>query len=122
MLEDVAAALAKLRNRDRFTSDTDLVFPDWTGGHQPHMELRARFYAALQAADLKRIRFHDLRHTFATWCASEGEALGDIQAWMGHAHQSTTDIYKHYQPHRDHAQRLTRKYRAVSEPPAGVPA
>ena len=117
MVGGVATRLAALGQRDSFTADDDLVFPDWTGGHQSHMELRSRFYAALGAAGLKRIRFHDLRHTFATWCAGEGEDLSDIQAWMGHAHQSTTEIYRHYVPKRDAARRLTAKYDAAAAAP-----
>jgi len=32
----------------------------------PRSALRRRFYRALDSAGLKRIRFHDLRHTFGT--------------------------------------------------------
>lgn len=34
MAPEVATALARLRNRDRFTADSDLVFPDWKGEPQ----------------------------------------------------------------------------------------
>jgi integrase len=112
MTEDVAAELARLEQRERYAEADDLVFPDWDGGCQYHGELRARFYAALRAAHLKRVRFHDLRHTFGTLAAASGEDVTTIQAWMGHAHISTTQIYMHYAPKGDAAKRLTQAFRS----------
>jgi integrase len=61
-------------------------------------KLRKRFGRALEAARLRRIRFHDLRHTFGTQMAAAGAPLRAIQEWMGHADYSTTAIYAHYAP------------------------
>ena len=96
------------------------MFPDWKGEPQHHMELRARFYAALTRAGLKRIRFHDLRHTFGTVAAAAGRPITSIQAWMGHAHISTTMIYAHYAPAKDEAALLGEAFRAESAPPPAV--
>jgi integrase len=52
--------------RERFTGDRDLVFCNEAGEHFEDSSLRRRFYAARERADLKPIRFHDLRHTFGT--------------------------------------------------------
>lgn len=60
----------------------------------------------LQRYDLKRIRFHDLRHTCATLLLDGGVSLKDIQHYLGHSQLATTaDIYTH----RDytHQQRTT---------------
>ncbi len=44
------------------------------------------------------IKFHDLRHTFATRLAASGQPLRLIQEFMGHADSETTQIYSHYAP------------------------
>jgi integrase len=67
---------------------------------------------------LKRIRFHDLRHTFGTTMAGAGEDLITVQHWMGHAHQSTTEIYAHYRPKPHGAKKIGEAFGTASEPPA----
>src|SRR5438874_13691951 len=49
-------------------------------------------------AGVRRIRFHDLRHTFATRLAASGQPLRAIQEFLGHADLKTTQIYAHYAP------------------------
>ena len=45
---------------------------------------------------VKRIRFHDLRHSCATLLLNNGASLKEIQVWLGHADfQTTADIYAH---------------------------
>ncbi len=42
------------------------------------------------------LRFHDLRHSYATWLVSRGVPLNDIKEVMGHERGSTTlNIYTH---------------------------
>ena len=51
------------------------------------------FAKKLKRYGLRRIRFHDLRHTNATLLLEEGVSLKEIQDWMGHKNfQITTDI------------------------------
>lgn len=107
MAVEVAQALARLRDRERFTCDEDLVFPDWTGSHQYHDDLRVRWYAALRRAGVKRIVFHELRHTFGTMCAASGMDVTTIQTLMGHAHISTTQKYMHFAPKRQLAAQIS---------------
>ena len=45
---------------------------------------------------IKRIRFHDLRHSSATMLLSLGFSLEDIKAWLGHSDIATTQRYAHY--------------------------
>jgi integrase len=57
--------------------------------------------ARLRAADagIRRIRFHDLRHTCATLLLEQGVELITIKELLGHARISTTaDIYAHVRP------------------------
>lgn len=45
---------------------------------------------------IKRIRFHDLRHTCASLLLANGVPMKQIQIWLGHSTFSTTaDIYAH---------------------------
>ena len=48
------------------------------------------------ADKIKRVRFHDLRHSSATMLLSLGFSLEDIKAWLGHSDISTTQRYAHY--------------------------
>ncbi len=42
------------------------------------------------------MRFHDLRHSYATWVISDGVPVNAVQRVMGHANASTTlDRYTH---------------------------
>ena len=51
----------------------------------------------LEKAGLRRIRIHDLRHTFATRLIANGESLAYVKEQMGHSSiQVTVDIYHHY--------------------------
>jgi integrase len=61
-------------------------------------KLVRRFKKALEQADVRRITFHELRHTFGTRMAANGVPLRTIQHWMGHADAKTTQVYSHYQP------------------------
>lgn len=54
------------------------------------------FREHVQAQGMKPIRFHDLRHAFASIANSAGVAMGEISATMGHSSQSVTaTIYTH---------------------------
>jgi integrase len=92
-----------------------LVFPNASGEHLDGSALRRRFYAAMDRANVKRIRFHDLRHTFGT-LAVQVFPLTDVKAFMGHADISTTMIYVHHVPQHDAAEKLSAILRATSSP------
>lgn len=54
------------------------------------------FSALLKENGLKKIRFHDLRHSCASLLLSNGSNYKAIQAWLGHSCASTTmNIYSH---------------------------
>jgi integrase len=54
------------------------------------------FAWVIQKYDLRKIRFHDLRHTCASLLLSNGISMKQIQLWLGHSTFSTTaDIYAH---------------------------
>jgi integrase len=113
MSDPVARVLDRLSRRQGGTRPDDLVF---SPGHNVPFHndtVRKRFYTALEAAGLGRLRakddpivFHDLRHTFGT-LAVQAFPLSDVKAMMGHADISTTMIYVHHVPQTDAAARLS---------------
>lgn len=55
-----------------------------------------KFQKLLQQFGLRRIRFHDLRHSCATIMLYLGYTLKDIQTWLGHSNYNfTADTYIH---------------------------
>ena len=106
MVPEVAEALAELGRREHSTGDDDLVFPGDLGAYLDASALRRRFVAAQERAGLRKIRFHDLRHTFGTLAVRGAESIVELQAWMGHAEVRTTMRYTHYREQQDAAERL----------------
>lgn len=48
---------------------------------------------------MQRIRFHDLRHTFALLLIQQREGLAYVKEQMGHSTiQVTVDVYRHLVP------------------------
>ncbi|MEC4669206.1 MAG: site-specific integrase, partial [Nitrospirota bacterium] len=76
------------------------VFCNETGGLLDPDNLRKRvFYGLLRASGLRRIRFHDLRHTFASLLLQQGESPVYVKEQMGHSSiQVTVDLYGHLIP------------------------
>lgn len=55
-----------------------------------------RFPIVLEQNNLRRIRFHDLRHSCASLLLANGVPMKQIQEWLGHSDFSTTaNIYAH---------------------------
>lgn len=52
-----------------------------------------------ERAGLSHMRFHDLRHTFASLTLGAGFTAFEVSRWMGRASASTTtDVYGHLIP------------------------
>ena len=77
----------------------ELVFPSANGTALDKANVRHMFYGILEKAKLRRIRFHDLRHTFASLLIQNGESLAYVRDQLGHKSiQVTVDIYGHLVP------------------------
>jgi integrase len=113
MAPDVAEALAKLGQRGNWTGDDDLVFVGRVGDYLDGRALRRRYDAALDRADLRKLRFHDLRHTFGTRMIAKAD-IRRVQEWMGHADIQTTMKYLHYTPREGDAALVAEAFRADS--------
>lgn len=49
---------------------------------------------------VRRIRFHDLRHSCASLLLANGVPMKQIQEWLGHSNFSTTaNVYAHLDYH-----------------------
>jgi integrase len=59
---------------------------------------RRRWQNAVKRAGLENFRFHDLRHTFASWARMSGADLADICEALGHSNISVTMRYAHIEP------------------------
>ncbi|MFE3829555.1 tyrosine-type recombinase/integrase [Streptomyces sp. NPDC059092] len=76
--------------------DNGLVFTTPAGGPIDPANLNRSFRALLDRAGLRRIRFHDLRHSTATLLLEQGVELVVIKELLGHAHIGVTaTVYAH---------------------------
>lgn len=80
--------LAKVRRLD-----TALLFPR-ADGRQP-LDIRYAWAQALQAAGITDCRFHDLRHSCASYLAMHGASLVEIAAVLGHTTLQMVQRYAH---------------------------
>ena len=70
------------------------VFPGTTAGtHQS--EVKNAWASICKLADIKDLRVHDLRHSYAAHLASAGLSLPVIGALLGHSQPTTTARYAH---------------------------
>jgi integrase len=73
--------------------DTPLLFPRADG--RTSLDLRYAFHQALREAGLVDFRFHDLRHTAASYLAMQGASLVEIAEVLGHKTLTMVKRYAH---------------------------
>ena len=66
--------------------------------------LSHRFKDYVRAAGIsKRLHFHSLRHTHATWLVQDSVSIYEVQKLLGHSSIEMTQIYSHLLPEQLHA-------------------
>jgi integrase len=88
----------------------DLVFPGERAEYLDGAALRRRYKKALEKAKVRKLRFHDLRHTFGS-IAIDQATIVQVQAWMGHADVQTTMKYMHHRSRAGDARLLSAAFR-----------
>jgi len=73
---------------------TKLLFPSNTNKEKP-IDLRKPWLKALQDADIENFRFHDLRHSAASYLAMNGASLAEIAEVLGHKTLQMVKRYAH---------------------------
>ncbi len=74
------------------------VLRDAEGQPLPKRTLQGQFRKALKEAGIANFRFHDLRHTCASWMAMAGEDPRVIMDVLGHKDIRMTMRYRHLSP------------------------
>ena len=75
-------------------TDSRLVFPSKTNAEKP-IDLRTPWIRALRGADIENFRFHDLRHSAASYLAMNGASLTEIAEVLGHKTLAMVSRYAH---------------------------
>ena len=71
------------------------LFPGHLNPKVAQHDLKRSWATICKAAELSDLRFHDIRHRFASFLASSGHNLPLIGQLLGHSQSSTTQRYAH---------------------------
>ena len=91
-------SLVNVLSEYRKSVDSEWMFPSPLDNSRPRnpSSVRKRLQLILERAGCKKVRFHDLRHTFATMALEHGMDVKTLSATIGHVSSATTlDIYSH---------------------------
>ena len=107
-------------NRKDFSSDfqeNDLVFTDEIGNRVTPQALYRAFKLVVTELNMKDVRFHDLRHSYAVVSLKSGDDVKTVQENLGHATAAfTLDVYGHVteKMKKDSADRMQAFIKSVS--------
>ena len=77
-------------------TDSGYVVVDELGVPVSFARILKYYKRALQQAGLPEVRFHDLRHSVATYLLEMGTPIEEVSAWLGHSNIAVTaKIYAH---------------------------
>ena len=107
LMPALAQALRQHKTETSFNHPDDYVFTTRTGTphHAPHIGQRA-LKPALEKAGLQPVRWHDLRHTFASLLIAGGANITFVSRQLGHtSSQITLGVYAHLLDREEQARR-----------------
>ena len=91
-----ADAISVLMQQRRKTGNSEWVFPSPSGGPVSPDSVLHMLHRVLKRAGLPKVRFHDLRHTFATMALQNGVDVKTVSSMLGHYSAGfTLDTYAH---------------------------
>jgi integrase len=95
-------ALDLMRDHNKVRDlNTDLLFP--FGKPPKPYEIRPPFERAIKEAELKDFRFHDLRHSAASYMAMNGASPAEIAEVLGHKTLQMVKRYAHLSEAHTHS-------------------
>lgn len=98
-LRDTLLALKESRVVIPIDDDSDWIFTNSKGGLVDVDNWRRRVFSkALKMAGIRRIRIHDLRHTYATLWLSKGDNILDVANQLGDDVATVLKVYTHWMP------------------------
>lgn len=71
----------------------DRIFPPKPGAKGERQRVEGSFETVLELADIRGFRFHDLRHSFASWYMMNGGDLYELAKILGHQNIKMTERY-----------------------------
>ena len=91
-----ADAINVLKIQKCKVGNSEWVFPSPTGGPMSPDSVLHMLHRVLKRAGLPKVRFHDLRHTFATLALQNGVDIKTVSGMLGHFSAGfTLDTYAH---------------------------
>ena len=91
-----ADAISVLKMQKCKVGNSEWVFPSPTGGPMSPDSVLHMLHRVLKRAGLPKVRFHDLRHTFATLALQNGVDVKTVSGMLGHFSAGfTLDTYAH---------------------------
>ena len=105
------ATLARLADRDEFTTPDDYVLTNRWGRRLDPSALRRRYKACCEAAELRPVKLHGLRHAAGSLIARTNDPVF-VRDFLGHARLTTTDRYLSAKLRPEELDRLDRAFAA----------
>jgi integrase len=98
----------------------DRIFPPKRGAKGERQRVEGSFETILELAGIREFRFHDLRHTFASWFMMNGGDLYELAKILGHSNIKMTERYaKLAKGHIARTGNTAREMWKLMEPEAG---
>lgn len=92
----ISPQAVEVLNAQKAKTNDEYVFPSPSGGSISPDSVNNMLKRVLKRAGIPRVRFHDLRHTFATLALQNGVDIKTVSGMLGHFSAGfTLDTYAH---------------------------